>query len=91
MAEFWNRTAIRAVDAVSATAGFTVTWRHREWGSEHYRRHGRMMPVDGLEQMATGDAILLGAVGAPDIPDDVTLWGLPAHRQRSWTTPEPED
>jgi tartrate dehydrogenase/decarboxylase / D-malate dehydrogenase len=68
--------AIRAVDAVAATAGFTVTWRHREWGSEHYRRHDRMMPVDGLEQMATGDAILLGAVGAPDIPDDVTLWGL---------------
>ena len=68
--------AIRAVDAVAATTGFTVTWRHREWGSEHYRRHGRMMPVDGLEQMATGDAILLGAVGAPDIPDDVTLWGL---------------
>jgi tartrate dehydrogenase/decarboxylase / D-malate dehydrogenase len=68
--------AIRAVDAIAATAGFTVTWRYREWGSEHYRRHGRMMPVDGLEQMATGDAILLGAVGAPDIPDDVTLWGL---------------
>ena len=35
-----------------------------------------MMPVDGIEQLADGDAILLGAVGAPDIPDDVTLWGL---------------
>ena len=39
-------------------------------------QHGRMMPVDGIDQLATGDAILLGAVGAPDIPDDVTLWGL---------------
>ena len=35
-----------------------------------------MMPVDGIDQLATGDATLLGAVGAPDIPDDVTLWGL---------------
>ena len=35
-----------------------------------------MMPVDGIEQLSTADATLLGAVGAPDIPDDVTLWGL---------------
>ena len=35
-----------------------------------------MMPTDGIDQLADGDAILLGAVGAPDIPDDVTLWGL---------------
>jgi hypothetical protein len=35
-----------------------------------------MMSVDGLDQLASGDAILLGAVGAPDIPDDITLWGL---------------
>ena len=68
--------AIRAVDAVAEPAGFSVSWRHRDWGSEHYRRHGRMMPVDGLDQMASGDAILLGAVGAPDIPDAETLWGL---------------
>ena len=51
-------------------------WRHRDWGSDYYRRHSRMMPVDGIDQLATGDATLLGAVGAPDIPDDVTLWGL---------------
>jgi tartrate dehydrogenase/decarboxylase/D-malate dehydrogenase len=47
-----------------------------EWGSEHYRRTGRMMPADGLEQLREFDAIYFGAVGAPDIPDDVTLWGL---------------
>jgi tartrate dehydrogenase/decarboxylase/D-malate dehydrogenase len=47
-----------------------------DWGSAYYRRHGRMMPADGLEQLRGFDAIYFGAVGAPDIPDDVTLWGL---------------
>jgi tartrate dehydrogenase/decarboxylase / D-malate dehydrogenase len=47
-----------------------------EWGSEHYLRSGRMMPADGLAQLREFDAIYFGAVGAPDIPDDVTLWGL---------------
>jgi tartrate dehydrogenase/decarboxylase / D-malate dehydrogenase len=68
--------AIACVDALAPTFGFSVQWRQRDWGSDHYRRDGRMMPVDGIEQLATGDAILLGAVGAEDIPDDVTLWGL---------------
>jgi tartrate dehydrogenase/decarboxylase / D-malate dehydrogenase len=47
-----------------------------DWGSEHYRRHGRMMPEDGLDRLRAFDAIYFGAVGAPDIPDDITLWGL---------------
>jgi tartrate dehydrogenase/decarboxylase/D-malate dehydrogenase len=68
--------AISCVDALAGTFGFSVAWRDRDWGSDHYRRHGRMMPVDGIEQLGTGDAILLGAVGAEDIPDVVTLWGL---------------
>src|SRR5215203_1325296 len=68
--------AVSCVDAIAPALGFTMNWRTREWGSDHYREHGRMMPVDGLDQLATGDAILLGAVGDVDIPDDVTLWGL---------------
>ena len=47
-----------------------------DWGSDHYRRTGRMMPEDGLDRLRGFDAIYFGAVGAPDIPDDVTLWGL---------------
>ncbi len=47
-----------------------------DWGSEYYRRHGVMMPVDGLDQLRPFDAIYFGAVGAPDVPDHVTLWGL---------------
>src|SRR4051794_7210294 len=68
--------AIACVDALAPAFDFSVAWREREWGSDHYREHGRMMPVDGIEQLATGDGILLGAVGAEDIPDVVTLWGL---------------
>lgn len=68
--------ALRCVAALAKQHDFYITWRERPWGSDHYRAHGRMMPVDGIEQLATGDGILLGAVGATDIPDDVTLWGL---------------
>lgn len=68
--------ATACVEAVATQHEFRIDWRHRDWGSEHYRRHGRMMPIDGIEQLATGAAVLLGAVGDVDIPDDVTLWGL---------------
>jgi len=46
------------------------------WGSEYYLQHGRMMPEDGLEVLKNFNAIYLGAVGDPRIPDDVTLHGL---------------
>ena len=47
-----------------------------DWSSEHYRREGALMPADGLDQIRSYEAILFGAVGAPDVPDHVTLWGL---------------
>jgi tartrate dehydrogenase/decarboxylase/D-malate dehydrogenase len=47
-----------------------------DWGSDYYKRHGVMMPADGLEQLRPFDAIYFGAVGAVDVPDHVTLWGL---------------
>jgi tartrate dehydrogenase/decarboxylase / D-malate dehydrogenase len=68
--------AIRCVDAIAEAEDFRITWRHREWGSDYYRANGRMMPTDGIEQLSDSAAIMLGAVGAPDIADDVTLWGL---------------
>jgi tartrate dehydrogenase/decarboxylase/D-malate dehydrogenase len=46
------------------------------WGSDYYRQHGRMMPEDGLETLKGFDAIFFGAVGDPELPDDITLWGL---------------
>jgi len=47
-----------------------------DWGSDYYRRHGVMMPADGLSTLKPFDAIYFGAVGAPDVPDHITLWGL---------------
>ncbi len=49
---------------------------HYDWGSDYYRKHGVLMPVDGLARLKPVDAIYFGAVGAPDIPDHITLWGL---------------
>src|SRR4030042_1627924 len=46
------------------------------WSSQYYLQHGRMMPEDGLEILKDFDAIYLGAMGDPRIPDDVTLHGL---------------
>src|SRR5690242_18153344 len=56
--------------------GFALEFRDFDWGSDYYKRHGVMMPADGADQLRAFDAILFGAVGAPDIPDHVTLWGL---------------
>ena len=69
-------TAIDVVNKVAAQESFKVEWQPVEWGSEYFRSHGRMMPIDGLEIMSKSDAIYLGAIGSPDIPDHETLWGL---------------
>jgi tartrate dehydrogenase/decarboxylase/D-malate dehydrogenase len=46
------------------------------WGSSYWREHGQMMPSDGIEVVSSFDAVLLGAVGDPGVPDHVALWGL---------------
>jgi len=56
--------------------GFTLNFTSFDWGSAFYRKHGKMMPDDGLERLRPHDAIFFGAVGAPDVPDHITLWGL---------------
>jgi len=68
------------LDALEACAqrdgGFALDVTHFDWGSDYYRKHGVMMPDGGADQLRSFDAIYFGAVGAPDIPDHVTLWGL---------------
>jgi tartrate dehydrogenase/decarboxylase/D-malate dehydrogenase len=68
--------AMDVVDAVGGRHGFSVDWTPYPWGSDHYRAHGTMMPADGLDQLARHEAVFFGAVGAPDIADHITLWGL---------------
>lgn len=64
------------VDRVAADHGFSVETTRYDWGSEHYLEHGSMMPDGALDTLAGHDAILLGAVGHPEIPDHVTLRGM---------------
>jgi len=56
--------------------GFTFKFDHFDWGGEYYKKHGRMMPENGLNLIRHHDAILFGSAGHPEIPDHITLWGL---------------
>jgi tartrate dehydrogenase/decarboxylase/D-malate dehydrogenase len=64
------------LDAAAAKHGFTLEWQTFDWSCERYTRTGAMMPEDGLDQLRRFDAIFLGAVGFPGVPDHVSLWGL---------------
>lgn len=67
---------IRVLDAAASQFGFRFQWDEFDWGCEHYAKHGRMMPRDALDRIRGHDAIFLGAVGWPTVPDHVSLWGL---------------
>ena len=68
---------VAVLNALAARdGGFSCDVTHYDWGSDYYKQHGRMMPEDGLESLKGHDAIFFGAVGAPDVPDHITLWGL---------------
>ncbi|MDP6350724.1 MAG: tartrate dehydrogenase [Alphaproteobacteria bacterium] len=66
----------RVLEAAAARDGFVLETESFPWGSDYYRRHGAMMPANGLDVLRGFDAIYFGAVGDPGLPDDVTLWGL---------------
>ncbi len=55
---------------------FALDFESFDWGSDYWRRHGKMMPDDGLAVLKPFDAIYFGAVGDQNIPDHITLWGL---------------
>ncbi len=69
-----GRVVLEALAAASDTLRFE--FRDFDWGGDHYRAHGAMMPADGLDALRGMDAILFGSAGDPAIPDHVTLWGL---------------
>ncbi len=56
--------------------GFQFEFTYFPWGCEYYKETGRMMAEDGIEQLSKFDAIFLGAVGAPGVPDHISLWDL---------------
>ena len=67
---------IRAMDAAGSRFDISFDWQAFDWSCETWHKTGRMMPADGIEQLAGFDAIYLGAVGYPGVPDHVSLWGL---------------
>jgi len=68
---------LRVLTAAVAEAGGTpLVVEGFDWSSRRYRRTGRLMPEDGIEIARTYDALYFGAVGDPEVPDDITLWGL---------------
>jgi len=67
---------IRVLEQAGRRYGIGYDWKTFPWSCETYRDTGRMMPEDGIEQLKECDAIFLGAVGFPGVPDHISLWGL---------------
>lgn len=68
---------IKVLEALEKRLGdVKFNFKSFDWGSNYYKKHGVMMPADGLKQLKPFDAIYFGAVGAPDVLDHITLWGL---------------
>lgn len=68
--------AVKVLDAAADREALTLSWTWIDWGCDYFKSTGRMMPVDGLEILGEFDAIFLGAIGDPEVPDDVSLWNL---------------
>ena len=67
---------IEALEAAGSRQGVQFEWTEFDWSCETYHKTGRMMPEDGIDQLRHFDAIYLGAVGFPGVPDHISLWGL---------------
>jgi len=67
---------LRVLEAAGKRFKFNCAFTHFDWSCETYVKTGKMMPDDGLAQLRLFDAIFLGAVGYPGVPDHISLWGL---------------
>lgn len=67
---------IRILQKVADQHDFSLQWQDYPWSCETYHATGKMMPDDGIDQLSDSDAIFLGAVGFPGVPDHISLWGL---------------
>src|SRR5207247_4168810 len=67
---------IAAIEAAARGAGISLSFTDLPWGCDYYVQHRRMMDEDGFDRLATFDAIYLGAIGAPTVPDHIAVWEL---------------
>ncbi|MGH8162089.1 MAG: isocitrate/isopropylmalate family dehydrogenase, partial [Gammaproteobacteria bacterium] len=75
---------LRVLDAAARRFDFELTLAEYDWSCETYKRTGAMMPAHGIERLRQSEAIFLGAVGWPGVPDHVSLWGLLIPLRRSF-------
>ena len=68
--------SLRVLEAAAKKYNFTLHFDTKDWSCERYKARGAMMPENGLDEISNHDAILLGAVGFPGVPDHISLWGL---------------
>src|SRR5690349_11218745 len=67
---------LEVLEALAAKENFSLAFKTFDWSSKRYKETGAYIPEGGLAELKTFDAIFFGAVGAPDVPDHVSLWGL---------------
>ncbi|NHN85467.1 tartrate dehydrogenase [Acetobacter musti] len=68
--------ALKVLDRVGELCGISFGYSHFDWSCETWLATGSMMPADGMDRLSQHDAILLGAVGYPTVPDHISLWGM---------------
>lgn len=68
--------AIQVLEAAGRKFDFACSWDEKDWSCERFHNEGAMMPEDGLKTIKDHNAVFLGAVGYPGVPDHVSLWGL---------------
>jgi tartrate dehydrogenase/decarboxylase / D-malate dehydrogenase len=76
--------ARRVLESAGARRQIEFDFQDFDWGSDYFFRHNRMMPADAIDLLRPFDAILLGAVGHPEVPDHITLNGLLLPIRRSF-------
>ncbi|KAJ5106451.1 hypothetical protein N7456_003126 [Penicillium angulare] len=72
-----TNAAVEVVEKLAKTLGtFQINFTHIPWGTEYYKKNGQYVSDNALDELRQFDAAIFGAVGAPDVPDHISLWGL---------------
>ena len=70
------REGVKVLNAAAAKFGFKLDYQWYDFGGERYLKTGEVLPKNAVEELRQYDAIYLGAVGRPEVPDHISLWGL---------------
>ncbi len=76
--------SLEVLDTLGKKCGFELEYVHYDYSCEYFKKTGKMMPGDAIDRLSDSDAIFLGAVGYPGVPDHISLWGLLIPIRRSF-------